>query len=175
MKGRVKMNIIWSYYLIAIIYILVITLKLINVTKALAFKKKNKDAIKIFSIKKDFFTTVSMICIIVTALINGMALWGGKDINVSSIIVTLLVVGFTIINSFSNILFSKENDQLFILGYTLVKEEIESLKIKEKAKSTCYDMTFTKEIDSYNYAKIIVFGDKRQDLKAVIEKLVKKA
>lgn len=158
------MDIKWSYYLIGVIYILVIILKIINTTKVQQFKKENNQAMKLLTIKKDFFTTVSLICIIVTFFINTAALMGEKPINKPSILITLLVIGFTFINSVLNIFLSQENEIVLLLGYELKKGEIEHLKVKERKLFTSYDMTFSKEIDSYNYAKLLVFGKQREAL-----------
>ncbi|MDF2614955.1 MAG: hypothetical protein K0S71_2741 [Clostridia bacterium] len=167
------MDIKWSYYLIGIIYILVCMLRVINNTKTEAFKKQNNDSIKLLVIKKDFFTTVSFICIVVTLFINIAALKGGKPINKASILITLLVIGFTIINSVLNILLSNENEKILLSGYELEKGEIETFKLKERKGFTSYDITFTKEIDSYNYAKLLVFGKNREQFKNVIQNLTK--
>jgi hypothetical protein len=167
------MDIKWSYYLIGVIYILVAILKIINTTKAQQFKKQNHQVIKLLAIKRDFFTTVSVICIIVTFFINIAALMGQKPINKASILITLLVVGFTFINSVLNIFLSQENEILLLLGYELKKGEIEHFKAKERKLFTSYDMTFSKEIDSYNYAKLLVFGKYREELSRTIKNLIK--
>jgi hypothetical protein len=148
-------------------------LRVINNTKTEAFKKQNNDSIKLLVIKKDFFTTVSFICIVVTLFINIAALKGGKPINKASILITLLVIGFTIINSVLNILLSNENEKILLSGYELEKGEIETFKLKERKGFTSYDITFTKEIDSYNYAKLLVFGKNREQFKNVIQNLTK--
>ncbi len=167
------MDIKWSYYLIALIYILVGILKLINSTLATEFKKQNQDSIKFLAIKRDFFTTVSFVCIVAALFINSSALIGGKPINKASILITVLVVGFTILNSVLNIFLSQENATILLLGYSLEKGEVEKVKAKERKMFTSYDITFTKEIDSYNYTKLIVFGKERSKLKATILQLVK--
>ena len=168
------MDIKWSYYLVMLIYVLVIVLRLINQSKTSHFQKEHTHVLKFFTIKKDFFTTVTIICTIVTLLINTAALVGGKALNTNSIIITLLVIGFTIINSFSSILLDESDKIAMFYGYTLEEGEIEALKSKEKANRTIYDITFTKEIDSYNYAKIIVFGKERQKLKEALNSFIKK-
>lgn len=167
------MDIKWSYYLIALIYILVMILKLINSTLTLRFKKQNESTIKLVAVKRDFFTTVSIICIFTTIFINAAALNGGKSINAPSILITLLVVGFTLMNSFIHIFVAQKEETILLLGYSLKKGEIETIKQKERKGFTSYDITFTKEIDSYNYAKLMVFGKERNQLKATLLKLVK--
>jgi hypothetical protein len=167
------MDIKWSYYLIGIIYILVCVLRVINATKAITFKKQNKDSVKVVAIKKDFFTTVSLICIVMTLFINVAALSGGKPINKASIFITFLVIGFTLINSVFNILLSGEKERVLILGYELAKGELENCKLKERKGFTSYDITFNREIDSYNYTKLLIFGKERDKFKNIIQKLVK--
>ncbi len=153
------MNIKWSYYLIGLIYILVIVLKVINKNKSQAFKSQYPDAIQILTLKRDFFTTVSLCCIFATLFINGAALWGGKPLNGSSIFITLMVLGFTYFNSIAYILFSVEQNKALLFGYELEPEEIEKYKVKEHKHVCFYEMTFTKEIDSYNYIKLLAFGE----------------
>lgn len=165
------MDIRWSYCLIGIIYVLVLGLRAVNFIRRKQFEKEHTDSIQVFSIKKDFFTTVSIICTVVTLGINGAALIGGKPINLSSIIVTLLVIGFTVINSFTYILFSEQAGQVVFLGYTLRQGDIESLKIKERSKRITFNMTFSKDIDGYNYTKVMIFGKNRKAFKELIKKL----
>ena len=158
------MNIKWSYYLIGLIYILVIVLKVINKNKSQAFKEQYPEAIKILILKRDFFTTVSLCCIIATLFINGAALCGGKALNISSLLVTVLVLGFTYFNSLSYILLSVEQNKACLFGYELIPEEIENHKVKSHKKMSFYEMTFNKEIDSYNYVKLIAFGENKDKL-----------
>lgn len=167
------MDIKWAYYLIALIYILVSLLRVINSTISKQFQKENEDSIKVFAIKKDFFLTVSCICILATCFINGSALVGGKPINQASILITVLVIGFTVLNSCLNIYASKEKETVLLLGYLLEQGEIEGLKIKERKKFAFYDITFTKEIDSYNYTKLILIGKNRNEFQTIIKKLAK--
>lgn len=168
------MNIKWSYYLILGIYILLIALRMINYFNEIAYKKENSHYHKAFSIKKDFFTTVTLICILGTLAINTAALIGGKALNIDSIIVTLLVIGFTIINSFTFILFSQESSTIFLLGYTLKPGDIANIKVKEGKNRSILNVTFNQEIESYNYTKILVYGKNRKDLARVFTNLVEK-
>ncbi len=167
------MNIKWSYYLIAGIYILLIALRGINVLNETVYKKENLQYEKVFSIKKDFFTTVALICIIVTLGINCAAIVGGKAINRSTIIVTILVIGFTVLNSFTNIIFSEQNKNICFLGYTLVTGDVEKVQTKTSPHSNTLKITFNRDIESYNYTKIIIFGKNRDKLTQVFEQLVK--
>lgn len=167
------MNIKWSYYLIAGIYILLIALRGINALNETVYKKENSQYEKAFSIKKDFFTTVALICIIVTLGINCAALIGGKSINGSTIIVTLLVIGFTILNSFTNIIFSEDHKNVCFLGYTLVAEDIEKIQVREGKHANTLKITFYRDIESYNYTKVVIFGKNKDKLTQVFRQLVK--
>lgn len=165
------MNIKWAYYFIAILYVILIVLRVINYLNRKAYIKDNTNIEKAFSIKKDFFTTVAVICIIVTLGINIAALIGGKAFNTSSICVTLLVIGITLLNSFSYILFSEENHTIHFVGYTLRKGDIQEVKVKTGKVSTSLNITFNKEIESYNYVKLLVYGSHRAKLVNILEAL----
>ncbi|MEE1072127.1 MAG: hypothetical protein U0L26_07030 [Cellulosilyticum sp.] len=166
------MNIRWCYYLIAGIYMLLIILRGINYLNETAYKKENLHYRKVFSIKKDFFTTVAVICMGVTIAINIAALVGGKALNTSSILVTILVIGLTLLNSFTFILFSEEEENICLLGYTLLKGDITDLKVKKGKNQYRLNLNFNKEVESYNYAKILIFGANKEALTGVLEKLV---
>ncbi len=168
-----KMDIKWSYYLIALVYILVILLKCINNGIASQFKNEHQGVIRLVVLKRDFFTTVSVICAATAIFINTAALSGGKSINIPSILVTLLVIGFTLINSVIYLFVAPNEEKILLTGYQLERGEIENVKVKERRGFSSYDITFTKEIDSYNYAKLTVFGKARNELKTTILKLVK--
>lgn len=165
------MDIKWSYYLIVIIYALVITLRLVNSLSTQKYKKQHPDYKTVYSIKKDFFTTVSVTCLLTTIGINTAALIGKRPINKSSIIITLLVIGFTLINSCYKIYFSKESASVCWLGYELNVGEIEELKIKQSQMKAVISMTLTKEIDSYNFAKLVVFGKDKKELQDILQLL----
>ena len=167
------MDIKWSYCLIGVIYILVAILKMINAMKTREFKDGKRKIIKLLVIKRDFFTTVSIICIFVTIFINGAAFKGGKPLNKASILITFLVIGFTLLNRILHIFVAEEEKELLFLGYALQKGDVESCKFKERKHFTSYDITFVKEIDSYNYTKLLVFGNEREKLKEVIQGLIK--
>lgn len=168
------MNIKWSYYLIMGIYVMLIVLKMLNYLSERTYKKENAHYRKVFSIKKDFFTTVSGICILVTLAINVAALFGGKAINIDSIIVTLLVIGFTIINSFTFILFSEEASTICLLGYILKSGDLTCVKVKEGKNKDTLALTFNREIESYNYAKLWVYGKDRKQLVSTFRNLEEK-
>lgn len=168
------MNIKWAYYLIVGIYVLLIILRGINYLNETAYKKENSHYQTVFSIKKDFFTMVTLICILVTIGINIAALVGGKAINTSSILITILVIGFTLLNSFSQMMFCEETQTACMLGYTLVKGDVESLKRKTGKHNDTLNITFNREIESYNYAKLLVFGEKKQAFSELIANLAQK-
>lgn len=165
------MDIKWSYYLVVIIYVLVLGLRLTNMMSTRRFKNQYKEYKTVFSIKKDFFTTVSTACIVTTIAINIAALIGGRPINKDSIIITLLVIGFTIINSCYTIIFTEATTSVCWLGYELKQGDLEDVKIKEGHLKTTVNMTLTREIDSYNYAKLVVFGKNKKALETVLEDL----
>ncbi|WP_054743021.1 hypothetical protein [Cellulosilyticum ruminicola] len=77
-------------------------------------------------------------------------------------------------NSFTSILLDEEESTVLFYGYTIGEGEVEALKIKEKNNRTIYDITFTKEVDSYNYAKLIVYGNERAKLREAFNSFVKK-
>lgn len=164
------MGVKWAYLLIGIIYVLVLVLRVINMVKASKFKAQCTDVVKVFVVKRDFFTTVAVGCTIVTVLINGAAIITGKPLNLMSIIFTVLIMGFTVINSFSYVLVAREENKLLLLGYTLEKNEVEKLKVKGTGNRMVYDMTLGKEIDSYNYIKLVAYGKKAYLLRDVLEK-----
>lgn len=165
------MNIRWAYYLIVAIYILLIVLRGINYLNEAKYKKENTNYGKVFSLKKDFFTMVTFICILVTLGINIAALIGDQPINTSSILITILVIGFTVLNSVTYILYSVENKSICFLGYTLKDNDIESLKVKSGKKHVTLNLTFTREIESYNYTKVLLFGKEKETLTKMLEKM----
>ena len=169
------MNIKWSYYLIGGIYVLLIALRVINYLNEAAYKKENSHYHKVFSIKRDFFTTVTWICIFVTAAINIAALIGGKPLNTDSIIITILVFGFTMINSFTYILYSEETSTICLVGYTLKEGDIQSVKCKKGKNRSKISVIFNREIESYNYAKLLVFGHNRTKLISLLSQLEAKS
>ncbi len=165
------MDIKWSYYLLAIIYVLVGILRIINTFSAATYKKNHLEYKSVFSIKKDFFTTMSIVCVVITLGINIAAMVGDRPLVMNSIIITILVIGCTVLNSFYTIYFSDKEESIYWLGYQLKAGEIESLKVKEGHFRTMLNMTFTKEIDSYNYAKVLVFGQNKKELQDILQKL----
>lgn len=168
------MNIKWSYYLIMGIYALLIVLRIINYLNERKYIKENSHYHKVFSIKKDFFTTVACICILVTVAINVAALIGGKNINTDSMIVTLLVIGFTIMNSCTFILFSEQTSTVYLLGYTLKIGDLNQVKVKEGKNKDTLALTFNREIESYNYAKLLLYGKHRKALITLFRNLEEK-
>lgn len=169
------MNIKWAYYLIAIIYVILIVLKGINYLNLKAYEKENADVHKAVIFKKDFFTTVALICIVVTCAINIAAIIGGKNLNTSSIIITCFVIGFTMINSFEYIRFSDVTQTLFLAGYTLKDGDIEKVKYKQGSRRNALRVTLTREIESYYYIKMSVYGKNKDQVVTLLEKLQKPA
>lgn len=162
------MDVKWSYYLIIGIYVLVITLRMINHYEAKKFLSKYNDSMRLFAIKRDFFTTISIVCIITTIGINIATMYGNQPLNISSIIITLLVCGFTLLNSFISVFVSPNAEKILLFGYEIGKQEIEQYSVKKKDKYDKYNFNFTKEIDSYNYMKIMIFSDKKQLVEQIL-------
>ena len=166
------MDVKWSYCLIAGIYMLLIVLRVINHLNQAIYRKENADVQYVFSIKKDFFTVVTSICIAVTIGINGAALIGGQALNTSSMIISILVIGLMLLNSFTFILYSETTKTICFLGYILQKGDVECLKIKQGKKKNVLNLTFTKEIESYNYAKVLVFGNQKESLTRLLSEMI---
>lgn len=170
-----QVNVKWAYCLIAVIYIMLIILKAINYKNLQAYRKSHPELFKVFSIKKDFFTTVSIVCILVTLAINSAALLGGRPLNISSMIVTCFVIGFTIINSFGAIYYTPSESSVFLLGYELDDIVIQSMKYKKRKNSYVLNLTFERDIDGYNYVKFVVYGKEAEGLVHLLEQCVENA
>ena len=162
-------NVRWAYYIIIAIYALVIVLRIINAVSTAKFKKLNPDSIKIFTIKHDFFTTVSTCCILATGFINGAAILTNHSINYDTIAITILVVILTILNSCYSITMNKDGNTISYLGYEITADEVEQINIKSGIFGTTLGMSLTKEIDSYSYAKMHLLGKNKRILKEVLE------
>ena len=159
------MDIRWTYFFIVIMYLLLITLKVINYVKEKEFiKGQEAEPITIPIVKKDTFTTVTIVCILFTLIINTLAVRGGRPINIHTLIVTVLMIGITILNSFTKILLIPEK-VVFMLGETIQEEDINKIKVKSGKLSTRYKLMLNKEIDTYTNIKISAFGKNRDKLK----------
>lgn len=165
------MDIKWAYYLIIIIYAILVSLRGINYLNLRAYQAKHPDALKVFCFKKDFFTTVASICILVTIAINGAALLAGKPLNTSSMVITCLVVGFLPINNLTFIRFSENREEIFLLGYILKTGDIEKIALKKKRKKNILNIVFTREIESYNYMKLFLYGKHKNRLTSQLQSL----
>lgn len=168
------MDISWSYYLIALLYALLVFLRLINNMKEDKYISQNHECKEVFTIKIDFFVTVAVCCTIVMVLINIAAIIGGKGINVQSIIVALLVSGLMLLNSFSHILFCEESKTFFYSGYVMKKEDLNTASIKKGSKRFMITFNFSREIESYTNAKILVYGKERRHFSKLVEKMTNK-
>ncbi len=161
------MNIKWAYGLIAVLYILLIILRVINSKLEKQYTSEAKNSKQIYAIKADFFTTVAIACILVTLFINIAALVGGKSLNMQSIIITILVIGFTIINSFISVSFSNDEKTMNILGYTVKEDEFK--EIKQRGASV--RLSLDKDIESYSYVKMLVVGKDKQSFLNMISNI----
>lgn len=169
------MDISWSYYLIALLYALLIFLRLINNMKEDKYISENHECKEVFTIKVDFFVTVAVCCTIVMLIINIAAIFGGKGINVESIIVTLLVNGFMLLNSFSHVLFSEKSKTFFYSGYVMTPEDINTISIKKGSNRYTLNFSFSREIESYTSAKILVYGKEKRHFSKLVEKMTNKS
>lgn len=167
------MDISWSYYLIALLYGLLIFLRLINNDKEDDYIGENGNCKEIFIIKLDFFLTVAICCTIATVFINIAAIVGGKGINVQSIIITLLVNGFMLLNSFSHILFSEESETFFYSGYKMTKDDIVKISTRKGYKRYIMNINFAHDIESYSNAKIFIYGEEKREFSKLMDKITK--
>lgn len=170
---KIQLDITWCYYLIAIIYVLVIALKAINYVNKIKYIKDNMGCKKIFIIKKDFFSTVAISCFIGAVLINGALLYSRGIVNKDSIIITLLIIGFTLINSLCTLYYNLENSTICLLGYTLENGDIKKIKSKDKKLAITMNITLNRTIESYDYVKFRMFGANRNEVKALFNSLIK--
>lgn len=162
-------NVRWAYYIILAVYVLVIGLRIINAISTANFKKSNPDSIKVFTIKHDFFTTVSICCILATSFINGAAILTDHRINYDTILITILVVIVTVLNSFYTVRLNKDGNSISYLGYEIKPEEVEEIALKSGMFGTTLGMSLTKDIDSYSYVKMHLLGKNKRILKEALE------
>ncbi len=159
------MDIKWTYYFIVVMYLMLIALKAINYIKETQFlKSQSKKPISILVIKKDFFTSVTLVCILFTLIINSLAISGGRPINIHTLIVTGLMIGLTFINSYTKILLVPE-EVVFMLGETIKQTDIDKMTIKSGKILTRYKLILSKEIDTYSWISMSAFGKNKDKLK----------
>lgn len=159
------MDIKWTYYFIIVMYLMLIALRAINYIKEQEFiKSQSEKPISITVIKKDFFTSVTLVCILFTLIINCLAISGGRPVNIHTIIVTALMIGLTFINSFTRILLIPE-EVVFVLGETIKQEDIDKINVKSGKLLTRYKLMLNKEVDTYNWININAFGKNKDELK----------
>lgn len=167
------MDISWSYYLIAVLYVMIIFLRFINHIKEDKYVDNHKGSKSVFAIKLDFFVTVGIFCTLIALGINISSIMGGRGLQVPSIFIALLVNGFVVLNSFVQVLFNEESDTIFYSGYVIGKDDISSLKVKKGTQWYSMNFNFEKEIESYNSAKILVFGKEKRHFGRFAQNLVK--
>ncbi len=164
-----NMSLQWVYYIILAVCGLVIVLRLMNFISTSKFKKTYPNSQKVLTIKHDFFTTVTTCCILVTAFINGAAILTSHDMNYDSILITILMILVTMLNSIYTIYFVPKGNNLSYLGYSISSEEIEDIQIKRSIFGTTLTMNLTKDVDSYSYVKMSLIGSKKQLLNDTLE------
>ena len=166
------MDIKWTYYFIVVMYLMLIALKAINYIKETQFlKSQSKKPISILVIKKDFFTSVTLVCILFTLIINSLAISGGRPINIHTLIVTGLMIGLTFINSYTKILLVPE-EVVFMLGETIKQTDIDKMTIKSGKILTRYKLILSKEIDTYSWISMSAFGKNKDELKKYRKDLI---
>lgn len=162
------MDIKWTYCLIIGIYMVLASIKVLNIILINKFKQGRQ--LTVFKgFKKDFFTSIAQICIIVTIIINGMTIVGGRPLNRDSIIITLLIVGMAIISSSVTILV-ETGTLLNISGYEFKSEDIKEVKTKKKSRYDTYTINFKEDVNGYENLKLYIMGTKRE---ALAKELVK--
>ncbi|MGL6173546.1 MAG: hypothetical protein ACRC1P_02955 [Cellulosilyticaceae bacterium] len=164
------MDIKWTYILIVAIYLVLASIKVLNVILRNKFKQ-DKQLLIFKGFRKDFFTSIAQICVIVTIIINGMTIVGGRPLNVDSIIITLLVVGMAIISG-SVMILVETGTVLNISGYEFKKTDIKEVKVKSKNNYSVYDVHFTEDINGYENLKLYVVGNNKDLLKEELNKFV---
>lgn len=162
------MDIKWTYCLIIGIYIVLASIKVLNVILINKFKQGRQLAV-FKGFKKDFFTSIAQICIIVTLIINGMTIVGGRPLNTHSMIITLLIVGMAIISSRVTILV-ETGTLLNISGYEFKSEDIEEVKAKKKSSCDTYTINLKEDVNGYENLKLYVLGNQREALAGELSK-----
>lgn len=155
------MEIIWSYVLIAVITLVLITIRLLNNKIVDGFMKEHEAAQKYVIFKKDFFFTVAKVCVVCTILINGLMLYGHQRINGQSILLTCLILAMCLISCISFVAID-ENKAFNIAGYAVDEEAIKDIQIKEHKNRLSCTVLFKEEINGYQGMEFCVFGQKRE-------------
>ena len=142
------MDMKWTYLLAVIIYGVLVLIKIIN-------KKINHDfikaleapPIKFVGFKKDFYSSIAMICIVVSIGINLASVLTTHPINWDSIMVTILVIGMAFISGMTNIYVGNDNT-VCIGGYIFKKGDIASIHLKNK-KGNSQEIIFKEDIGGF--------------------------
>lgn len=142
------MDLKWSYYLIVIIYFILIALEVLNKKKAQEFKKNHEKVQQYKAYKKDFFTTVAKICVVLSVIINGLCLYGGNTLNWNSLIITVAIIGMALITSNIQILVSEEGE-FNIGGLDLNAADIKDFESKKRKNCTKNSIAFQDNINGY--------------------------
>ncbi|MGL4344836.1 MAG: hypothetical protein ACRCTE_06550 [Cellulosilyticaceae bacterium] len=139
----------WVYLLIGVLYVVLGINKLLYGRLEKQVQQNAKDDFsKHIILKEDFFTTVAIVCVVGTLIINILCLIGGNRLNVSSIIVTILVIGLALLSALVPMWGNQEG---FELGdYTLTDEAIKEVKAKTIGQYVHYKVSFTEEQNGYD-------------------------
>lgn len=155
------MDLIWSYVLILVILLVLITIRVINNKIVNEFMREHDTAKKYLIFKKDFFWTVTKISVVCTILINGLMLYGHQRINIQSIILTCLVIIMCVLSGISFVAVD-EKRAFNIAGYNLDEDQIKDIKIKEHKNRLSYTVLFKEEMNGYQGMEFYVFGTQKE-------------
>ncbi|MHC1750215.1 MAG: hypothetical protein AB9856_18255 [Cellulosilyticaceae bacterium] len=165
------MDMKWTYLLAVIIYGVLFAIKMINKKISYDFTKGLvKQPIAMKGFKKDFYSSVAIICIVISIGINVATTLTGHGINIDSIIVTILVMGMAFISGMTHI-FVNEEKEMCIAGYILKKGDIKSFKEKGSRKLT-QEIIFAEPIGGYDGIVIKVPANQKKQFIDCIQCLI---
>ena len=162
------MDLIWSYALILVILLVLITIRVINNKIVNEFMREHDTAKKYLIFKKDFFWTVTKISAVCTILINGLMFYGHQRINNQSIILTLLILIMCVLSGISFVAVD-EKKAFNIAGYNLEEDQIKDIKIKEHKNRLSCTVLFKEEMNGYQGMEFYVFGTQKESFAKLIK------
>lgn len=162
------MDIRWSYYLIIALYCVLGILKWLNGRDLKTFKNTHQEIVCFKGVKKDFFATVAIICTVITVAINGAALMAGKPFILSSVFITLCIIGMALLTTRIQVLTTNEG-RLWVDGTSLLSSDIKEVIIKEKKAKTQYQIVFENPINGYDGVAFALSGEQRQAFTTYIQ------
>ena len=143
------MDLKWSYYLIGILYIILLSLKILNNSEYKKFQKNYGDTQQYKAYKSDFFTLIGWICTLITLIINIMTFVSKGQFVVSSIIVTILILGMAFMARSIKLLTTSEGF-LYIDGNIIDGQKIKEVVIKQKNSRVFYHILYHEPINGYD-------------------------